>query len=131
MTLEHGIGGKQLIVIGDRVLLKLDDSERRTEVGLYLPDTVRDKEEVLGGTITKVGQGTPMVEPSLLADAMWNSSKEVSVRYIPMEARVGDYALFLKKAAVELEFEGDNYHIVPQSAILILVREEADEDEFM
>ncbi|TNE52198.1 MAG: co-chaperone GroES [Deltaproteobacteria bacterium] len=129
MTLDPNLSGKQLIVIGDRVLLKVDDSERRTEVGLYLPDTVRDKEEVLGGTITQVGQGTPLVEPSLLADAMWKSSKEVSVRYIPMEARVGDYALFLKKAAVELEFENENLHIVPQSAILVLVREEAEEGD--
>lgn len=117
---------KELIVIGDRVLLKIDESEKRTEVGLYLPDTVRDKEEVLEGTIIKTGRGTPLVEPSLLTD--WSSS-EVSVKYMPMEAKPGDYALFLKKAAIELEFEGEKYHIVPQSAILVLVRESSDSTE--
>ncbi len=119
----------ELIVIGDRVLLKVDDSEKRTEVGLYLPDTVRDKEDVLEGTIIKTGRGTPLVEPSLLTD--WSSS-EVSVRYMPMEAKPGDHALFLKKAAIELEFEGEKYHIVPQSAILVLVRETPkDSDELV
>ena len=113
---------KELIVIGDRVLLKVDDSERRTEVGLYLPESVKDKEEVLGGTIIKTGQGIPLVEPSSLID-LWDSQKEINVRYIPMEAKPGDYALFLRKASVELEYEGEKYLIVPQSAILILIRE--------
>lgn len=120
---------RKLIVTGDRVLLKMDDSERRTEVGLYLPDTVRDKEEVLGGTIVQTGQGHPLVEPSLLSDALWKEGSQVSVRYIPMESRVGDYALFLQKAAIELEYEGEKYHIVPQSAILILIRDEEEESD--
>ena len=45
-------------------------------------------------------------------------------RFIPMQARTGDYALFFRKAAVEITFEGDRYLVVPQAAILALVREE-------
>lgn len=122
---------KRLIVIGDRVLLKLDDEEKRTEVGLYLPATVRDKEEVSGGTIVRVGQGVPLVEPSMLLSGSFGDDAQVNVRYIPMQAKPGDYALFMKKAAVELQFEDENYLIVPQSAILVLVREDEEEDELV
>jgi hypothetical protein len=39
-----------------------------------------------------------------------------------MQARVGDYAIFLRKASVEIKFEGRTYLIVPQGAILLLDR---------
>ena len=39
-----------------------------------------------------------------------------------------DYALFFRKAAVELTFEGDTYLVIPQSAILALVRDSDVED---
>ena len=39
-----------------------------------------------------------------------------------MQARVGDYALFFRKAAVEITFEGDRFLVVPQPAILALSR---------
>ena len=41
-----------------------------------------------------------------------------------MEAQPGDYALFFRKAAVEITFEGKTYLVIPQAAILTLVREE-------
>lgn len=128
MKKKKSLHGKKLIVIGDRVLLKLDETEKRTEVGLYLPETVKDKEEVLGGTIVRTGQGVPLVDPHLLMTG-WDSSDDVSMRFVPMQAKVGDYALFLKKAAIELEFEGDKHHIVPQGAILILIRDETEEED--
>ena len=119
---------KDIIVIGDRVLIKLDDGEKRTEVGLYLPQSVQDKEEVLGGEIVRRGKGVPMVDPTAIIKSPWSNS-EVSVRYMPMEAKVGDYALFLRKAAIELQLEGEFYHLVPQSAILILLREPGQEED--
>jgi co-chaperonin GroES (HSP10) len=45
-------------------------------------------------------------------------------RYMPVQAQVGDYALFFRKAAVEITFEGKTYLVLPQAAILTLVREE-------
>jgi hypothetical protein len=41
-----------------------------------------------------------------------------------MQAKIGDYALFFRKAAVEITFEGDRFLVVPQAAILALVRDE-------
>jgi chaperonin GroES len=39
-----------------------------------------------------------------------------------MQVQVGDFALFFRKAAIEVTFEGDNYLVVPHGAILVLVR---------
>ena len=50
-------------------------------------------------------------------------------RYVPLQARLGDYALFFRRAAVEITFEGEKYLVVPQAAILTLVREEDDQDD--
>jgi len=46
-----------------------------------------------------------------------------------MQARIGDYALFFRKASVEITFEGKKYLVVPQAAILVLVREGHPEDD--
>ena len=39
-----------------------------------------------------------------------------------MQAREGDYALFFRRAAVEISFDNERYLVVPQTAILALVR---------
>jgi len=43
-----------------------------------------------------------------------------------MQARVGDYAIFLRKASVEIKLEGESYLVVPQAAILVLFRDEEE-----
>ncbi len=45
-----------------------------------------------------------------------------------MQAQEGDYCLFLKKAAVEITFEQKNDLIVPNSAVLVLMREDFEPD---
>ncbi|MGH1363527.1 MAG: co-chaperone GroES [Calditrichia bacterium] len=114
---------KKLIVIGDRILIKPNDAEEKTEVGLILPQTVRDRDDVMRGEIIKTGPGLPMPDPSG-TDEPWQSGFGPARRYVPMEARVGDHVLFLRKAAVEIKFESEKYLIAPQSAILLLVRED-------
>ncbi len=42
-------GDKELIVVGDRVLIRLDEQEQRTGVGLYLPPTALEKKNVQSG----------------------------------------------------------------------------------
>jgi co-chaperonin GroES (HSP10) len=114
---------KELIVVGDRVLVKVEDGEERTNVGLYLPPTALDNQAVQGGKIVATGPGQPMPSPDSLSDEPW-LAPERTTRYVPMQARTGDYALFFRKAAVEITFEGDRYLVVPQAAILALVRDE-------
>jgi chaperonin GroES len=47
---------------------------------------------------------------------------------MPVQARVGDFAIFFRRAAVEITFEEKKYLVVPQAAILTLVREDPRED---
>lgn len=124
------MGEKKLIVVGDRVLIAPEAGEERTRVGLYLPQTALDTLAVQGGRVLATGPGTPVSEPASLEDEPWKiGSRDAGGRYVPMQARVGDYALFFRKAAVEITFEGNKYLVVPQAAILILVREPHEEDE--
>lgn len=117
---------KELIVVGDRVLVRLEEGEERTNVGLYLPPTAVDSQAVQGGTIVATGPGLPMPSPDSNVDEPWRMTSR-ETRFLPMQARTGDYALFFRKAAVEITFEGDRYLVVPQAAILALVRDEMDD----
>src|SRR5574342_1379404 len=119
---------KRLIVVGDRVLITPEEGEERTNVGLYLPASALESRQVQGGRIVATGPGTPMAEPASMDDEPWKI-RGPDVKYLPMQAEVGDYALFFRKAAVEITFEGKTYLVVPQAAILVLVRHEQPEPE--
>jgi co-chaperonin GroES (HSP10) len=114
---------KELIVVGDRILISVDKEQTRTEFGLYLPPGVKEKEKVRGGYVAKVGPGYPLPDPTTSNDEPWSAGTRSEVKYIPLQARVGDYALYLNSSAIEIEFEGKEYVVVPQSAILVLVRD--------
>jgi chaperonin GroES len=120
--------GKKLLVVGDRVLIRVEEGEERSKVGLYLPPTAVDNQAVQGGYIITTGPGLPLPDFGDQSDEPWRTSGLRETRFVPMQARAGDYALFFRKAAVELTFEGESYIVVPQSAILALARDEHDED---
>lgn len=119
-----GEGGKQLIVVGDRVLIEPEEGEERTKVGLYLPASAVDRQSVQGGRVLATGPGTPIGAPTELDEEPWKIGSG-EARYLPVQARVGDFAIFFRKASVEISFEGKDYLVVPQAAILALVREGA------
>jgi len=112
---------KKLIVIGDRVLIRPSKPNEKTESGLYLPPGVQEKEKVQQGIIIKTGPG--FVIPMPVEEEIWKSDEE-KVKYVPLQAKEGDLAIFLLSGATEVVYEGFKYYIVPQSAILMLEREE-------
>lgn len=112
---------KKLIVIGDRVLIKLTKPDDRTDSGLYLPPGVQEKEKVQQGYVIKTGPG--YVIPMPMEDESWKGEDE-QVKYVPLQAKEGDLAIFLLSGATEVMYEKEKYFIVPQSAILLLEREE-------
>ena len=117
-----GKRSKRLIVVGDRVLIKPEEGEGRSKVGLYLPASAVDKQSVQGGRVIATGPGTPIGAPTELDEEPWKIGSG-EARYLPVQAQVGDFAIFFRKAAVEISFEGKDYLVVPQAAILTLVRE--------
>jgi co-chaperonin GroES (HSP10) len=112
---------KRLIVVGDRVLIQPEEGEDRSRVGLYLPASAVDNQAVQGGKVVATGPGTPISAPTELDEEPWKIAGG-EARYLPVQARVGDYAIFFRRAAVEITFEGDKFLVVPQAAILALVR---------
>ena len=113
---------KELVVVGDRVLVVPEEGEERTQVGLYLPQTAVDTRQVQGGRVVALGPGIPVAAPDATDEEPWKRQRR-EPRYMPMQARIGDYSLFFRRAAVDITFEGKRYFVVPHDAILILVRE--------
>lgn len=113
---------RKLIIVGDRVLIRLKKSSEKTSSGLYLPPGVQEKERVQQGYIIKTGPGYPIPVP-LEENEPWED-KEENVKYIPLQAKEGDLAIFLVNGAHEVIYEGEKYFIVAQNAILMLEREE-------
>lgn len=111
----------RLLVVGDRVLIKPKSPTDRTSSGLYLPPTVQEKEQVQSGYVIKVGPGYPI--PVATEDEPWKQTEE-KVKYMPLQAQEGDVALYLQRSAIDIEYEGEQYVIVPQASILLLERSE-------
>ena len=112
---------KKLVIIGDRILIKPSKPDERTASGLYLPPGVQEKEKVQQGYVIKTGPGYAIPVP--MEDEPWKKEEDL-VKYVPLQAKEGDLAIFLLSGATEVMYEGDKYFIVPQSAILMLEREE-------
>ncbi len=115
----------ELIIVGDRVLVEQHDGEQLTHSGLYLPATVTEKEKVGTGRVIRVGPGHLMPNPDYTeGDPITKSTG--SVRYLPLQAQPGDFAFYLRKESIEINYQEKTYMIVPHNAILALVRSDGD-----
>lgn len=110
---------QKFIVVGDRVLIKPREESNKTSSGLYLPAGVSEKEKIQSGYVMKVGPGYATSTQN--EDEPWKE-KDEQVKYIPLQAKEGDLAIFLRREAFEIEFDKEKYLIVPNSAILLLIR---------
>ena len=113
---------KKFIVVGDRVLIKPRSPQKQTNTGLYLPPTVAENERVLSGYVVKVGPGYP-IPMATESDEPWKPKSD-EVKYVPLQPKEGDLAVYLQNSAVEIEYKREKYAIVPQSSILLLIRDE-------
>jgi len=112
----------KFILIGDRVLVKPRSAQERTNSGLYLPPGIQEKENIHYGYVVKAGPGYPI--PAITeADEPWKNKSD-NVKYVPLQAKEGDLAVYLQKSTYEIEFNKEKYYIVPHSAILLLIRDE-------
>jgi co-chaperonin GroES (HSP10) len=112
---------KKLIVVGDHIMVR-PESKGKTRSGLYLPPSVADSEAVMGGWVVQVGPGLAVPDLANWDEEPWKRRHQ-QPRYIPPQAEEGDFAIFMRKAAVEITFEEEKYLIVPNAAVLALVRE--------
>lgn len=113
---------KKLLVVGDRVLIRLKKPEDKTSSGLFLPPGVQEKEKVQQGYVIKTGPGYPIPMP-VDNQEPWMDHEE-KVKYVPLQAKEGDLAIFLLSGAHEVHYQGEKFYIVSQAAILLLERED-------
>lgn len=112
----------KIIMVGDKVLVKPKNPNLQTTSGLYLPPAAIEKESIQSGYVIKVGPGFPIpaindeVEP-------WKENQE-TVKYIPLQVKTGDLAVYMSKSGFDVEFKGEKFIILSHSAIVMIVREE-------
>jgi chaperonin GroES len=88
--------------LGDRIIIKVIESEETTKSGIVLPGTA--KEKPMQGEVLAVGSGE-MVEG----------------KKIPLELKVGDKVIYSKYSGTEVKMDGNEYLIVRQSDVLAVI----------
>lgn len=116
-----------LIVVGDRVLIKPKSNPDKTRSGLFLPHGYNEKEIIQSGYVVKVGPGYPIPTMADEDQEPWKQKHE-EARYLPLQAKIGDLAIFLQKGAIEIQYLEERYFIVPQNSILLLERDNFELD---
>lgn len=113
----------KFIMVGDRILIKPKSPMDKTRSGLFLPPGVHEKEKIQSGYVVKVGPGYPI--PAINdVDEPWKDKSD-EVKYVPLQPKEGDLAIYMQNSAFEIEFKKEKYVIVPNSAVLMLIRDDS------
>lgn len=88
--------------LGDRVVIKVLSSEEKTQGGIVLPDTAKEKPQE--GEVIAVGPGKIL---------------DNGTRVAP-EVKKGDVVVFAKYSGTEVKYEGQEYLIIRDSDILAI-----------
>ena len=87
----------------DRVIVKRLDNEEKTEGGLFIPDTA--KEKPIQGEVIAVGAG----------------KRDKSGKVLELDVKAGDRVLFSKYSGTEIKLEGDEHLIMREDDILAIL----------
>lgn len=91
--------------LGERIVIKVLESEERTKSGILIPDTAKEKPQM--GEVKAVGSGK-MLE---------NGQK------VALEVKVGDKVLFAKYSGTEVKLDGEEYMVLKESDVLAIVKD--------
>lgn len=86
--------------LGDRLVVRREDSEDRTEGGIYLPESAKNKPT--RGVVVAVGDG------KLLEDGS----------RAPMQVKAGDRVLFTSYAGEAIEIGDDEFLLMSEGELL-------------
>lgn len=89
--------------LGDRVVIKMVETEETTKSGIVLPGSAKEKPQV--AEVVAVGPGGVI------------DGKEVK-----MELSVGDKVITSKYAGTEIKLDGNEYTILKQSDVLAKIQ---------
>ena len=88
--------------LGDRVVLKYQEAEEKTQSGIILPDSAKEKPQE--AVVVAVGDGTGCEGKNM-----------------QMQVRKGDRVIFSKYAGTEVKVKEEEYTIVSQKDIMAIV----------
>lgn len=89
--------------LGDRVVVEPLEQDERTESGLFIPETAKEKPQK--GKIIAVGDGR----------------RDDEGKRIPMDVKVGETILFAKYGGTEIKMESQKILILKESDILAVL----------
>ncbi|WP_022855726.1 co-chaperone GroES [Thermodesulfobacterium thermophilum] len=89
----------------DRILVQRIEEEQRTESGIIIPDTA--KEKPIMGKVIAVGDGR----------VLENGQKQ------PLTVKEGDKVLFSKYAGTEIKIKGEEYLIMREDDVLAILED--------
>ncbi|TMB91127.1 MAG: co-chaperone GroES [Chloroflexi bacterium] len=89
--------------LGARVVVKALDREEKTNTGIYLPDTAKEKPQE--GKILAVGPG----------------DRDENGKRVPVDLKEGDKVLFQKYAGTEFKLDGEELLILSEKDVLALI----------
>ena len=90
--------------LGDKILIKRADAQHRTDSGIYLPESAKDKPKE--GTIMALGNGI--------------LNKETG-EYMPFTVKQGDHVIFSSYSGTEIKIDGEELLIMTEDDILGVV----------
>lgn len=88
----------------DKILVKRDEAETKTESGIYLPETSKDKPKT--GTVEAVGTGALNTETG---------------ERIPLSVKKGDRIIFSSYSGTEVKLDGQDLLIMAEDDILAVI----------
>jgi chaperonin GroES len=97
-------GSLKVRPLGDKVLIKRDEAESKTESGIFLPESAKDRPKT--GTVAAVGNGTLNTETG---------------DRTPLNVKAGDKVIFSSYAGTEVKIGTDELLIMSESEILAII----------
>ncbi len=90
--------------LGDKIIIKRANAQTKTEAGIFLPESAKDKPAE--GKVMALGNG--------------NLNKDTG-EYIPFTVKKGDSVLFSSYAGTEIKVDGDELLIMTENDILGII----------
>ena len=90
--------------LGDKILVKRDEAATKTDSGIFLPESAKDKPKQ--GKVIALGAGI--------------LNKE-SGQYMPFSVKKGDTVIFSSYSGTEVKIDGDAFLIMTEEEILGVV----------
>jgi chaperonin GroES len=89
--------------LGDRLLVKPNESEEKTKSGIVLPDSAKEKPQE--GLVISTGEG----------------ARDDKGARIPMDVKVGNTVLYSKYAGTEVKIDGKEHLIIRENDVLAII----------